>query len=172
MNSIMAGAQQVYPFEQWTNFNLQAAYAGVYPPPYEFNRSPQTSSGSDESMNNENRVDPKNSPKYREKRMKNNEAAKKSRLVRKQREETHQKENVQLKEKNVFLEKQNETLRMQLMQLEKTIRDLTTEREINRRRLEVLEAAQRGEMIDAKYPLGDITNHMYSNNPNKNYQTL
>ncbi|CAP28688.1 Protein CBR-ZIP-8 [Caenorhabditis briggsae] len=75
--------------------NVANTPGGVYPG-YIFGHS-ESSSGSDESMNS--RGDPKMSPRYREKRQKNNLAAKKSRKVRKEREMNFAKENQELKEK-------------------------------------------------------------------------
>ncbi|CAO4369058.1 unnamed protein product [Caenorhabditis nigoni] len=79
-----------------TQSNVANTPGGVYPS-YIFGHS-ESSSGSDESMNS--RADPKMSPRYRERREKNNQAAKKSRKVRKEREMNFAKENQELKQKN------------------------------------------------------------------------
>ncbi|CAI5444906.1 unnamed protein product [Caenorhabditis angaria] len=94
MNMIPTAAQYTMPSFDPAYFNY-AAYPlnQMYQHPSYCPDYSKSDSNSDESLNDSKGEHHKLSPKYREKRAKNNEAAKKSRLNRKQREKNLQEEN-------------------------------------------------------------------------------
>ncbi|CAB3402166.1 unnamed protein product [Caenorhabditis bovis] len=127
----------------------------MYPQPNYCPDYSKSDSNSDESMS-DNKVDHKLSPKYREKRIKNNEAAKKSRLNRKQREN-------ELRECNAKLKADNDELRKMVMELK---------RELEAERAHRFNEQMVPNCDENKYlPLRDVTNqqpttHMQPMNPN------
>uniref|UniRef100_A0A1I7UML2 BZIP domain-containing protein n=1 Tax=Caenorhabditis tropicalis TaxID=1561998 RepID=A0A1I7UML2_9PELO len=99
-------------------------------------------------------VDPKMNPKYREKRAKNNEAAKKSRKARKDRESATMKENTNLKIELKEARRQAAESVDQMQKIANEFAKTTTELEYYKQEYHRLQTI----IEQQPYPLRDVTN--------------